>query len=629
MSFCVTNKEIRFNYLLTCHHSILCCDMASHRIVHVPYQLCASSNQYVPMLLVWNMDINEGHLLCHSENPKDYFNVEGFGSKPLPLLAVAIQPIDRAIALRLKQHETAFGSALPIQGADSVGEIVWDSVVANKQESFSLCALNPYFFSDRQAYRSAVCGADFLATLVAGWIASGLLASDHPFKALLALKEIPLQEKILGLYSNRLFDQARKMAIEEQIDYSDKPGIDLVIATLKNDQAKIDSLCMGNNFWHPYLLPTETSPSPEPLWQCRQPITVGKEFDFLSLRTFFGIDNVDPVDIANNFPGSHLVRRLQRQTQQGIGVLATFRNEGPWILEWVAHYRMLGFDRIIIYSNNNQDGSDELLEALAKGGIITWCNNICSETALPQMKAYGHALNFLEEAISLEWLLIVDADEFLIFDDGLTLQDFIKLPDITRADAIAIHWKVFGTSGHKEKTSGLVMARFTQVQKEYNHHIKTMFRPNKVLGSGCHRPMFVNDRDVLFVNASGDLYEAFYIQGLTKGFTKKPSGSRAHINHYITKSEEECLIKRRRGYGNGNLSFLNINNFLQGAKFCEQQDLSAHKYLEGTAREMARLTQQCGLAPALAGIENAYENTLAEIKQMITAEAQEYFQYTA
>ena len=37
------------------------------------------------------------------------------------------------------------------------------------------------------------------------------------------------------------------------------------------------------------------------------------------------------------------------------------RDEGLVILEWVAHYRALGFDTIVVYTNDNTDGSDDLL----------------------------------------------------------------------------------------------------------------------------------------------------------------------------------------------------------------------------------------------------------------------------
>ena len=49
------------------------------------------------------------------------------------------------------------------------------------------------------------------------------------------------------------------------------------------------------------------------------------------------------------------------------------RNEGPFIVEWVTWYRMLGFTDIVVVSNDCTDRSPELLDALARAG---WLHHI-------------------------------------------------------------------------------------------------------------------------------------------------------------------------------------------------------------------------------------------------------------
>lgn len=50
-------------------------------------------------------------------------------------------------------------------------------------------------------------------------------------------------------------------------------------------------------------------------------------------------------------------------------VFAAMRNEGPFIVEWVSWYRMLGFE-VLIGINDCTDHSPALLERLAAEG---WC----------------------------------------------------------------------------------------------------------------------------------------------------------------------------------------------------------------------------------------------------------------
>ncbi len=558
------------------------------------------------MLLVWSKLCDTGYLFCHSNSPNDFIYIDQSGRKHSPLLEVAIQTRPNAIALRPNEQGCLFFcSATPMQEEDGLGEIVWDRQSPRLWERFALCAVTQYFFTDKQDYISPIDTAGFICQLLAIWSAAGLASGDNPFKTIRDLQNDSTLEKITSLFSMRLFDAARSVINTQHVSYSDNKPLDLIIATLKHDQAKLDSLCEGENFWHDYLRASDASPCRQPSQPGNAPKVVGEAFDFLSAPNFFKSRNVGLKNTNRVLSGCHLAKRTERQTYQGIGVLATFKNEGAWLIEWVAHYRLLGFDRIIIYSNDNSDGSDTLLEALAKNGIITWCNSICSDSARPQFKAYGHALNFLEEAISLEWLLIVDADEFLVLHHWQTVQDYIKSPCFAHADAIAINWRMFGTSGHQERTDGLVTERFTQAGKTYNQHVKSMFRPNKVISSGCHTPVFINS-DVVYVNASGDFYPAFYLEGHNPAHAIKADGSQAQVNHYISKSEEEYLIKMGRGHGDGNTK-KTLTKF--GQKFSDVPDLSALKYCANISAEMQRLIRQCDLKNILLDIETNYNTT--------------------
>ena len=80
-------------------------------------------------------------------------------------------------------------------------------------------------------------------------------------------------------------------------------------------------------------------------------LSVGTEFDYL----------------AGGPPNVH---RAISHPRKRAAVVTSIRNEGVALLEWVAHYRVLGFDTIFIYTNDNTDGSIALLERLAEHGII-------------------------------------------------------------------------------------------------------------------------------------------------------------------------------------------------------------------------------------------------------------------
>ena len=47
-----------------------------------------------------------------------------------------------------------------------------------------------------------------------------------------------------------------------------------------------------------------------------------------------------------------------------ITLVTTMRNEGPHLLEWIAHHRAAGVSDFLVYNNDCEDGTEALLELL-------------------------------------------------------------------------------------------------------------------------------------------------------------------------------------------------------------------------------------------------------------------------
>ena len=46
-------------------------------------------------------------------------------------------------------------------------------------------------------------------------------------------------------------------------------------------------------------------------------------------------------------------------------IVACMRNEALFLVEWVAHHLAVGFDRIIVFTNDCDDGTDVMLQAMS------------------------------------------------------------------------------------------------------------------------------------------------------------------------------------------------------------------------------------------------------------------------
>ena len=253
--------------------------------------------------------------------------------------------------------------------------------------------------------------------------------------------------------------------------------------------------------------------------------------------------------------------RWQRSGGSGITpgaacVGAIMKQERPYILEWVAWHRLLGFD-IIIADNGGTDGQTGLLLRLADAGAITYLDVRHFKRA-PQTFAYFAMLRRAHRA-GAAYLGFLDADEFFeplgaAIEAGAGSATISRLFARTNAAALAFNWMTFGSSGLASETPAPVMARFTRSAPQdfpVNHHVKSFFDvPRATRTFGSH--LFGN----LMLHAHGPKIDASYyshdgsameFSGDRFGITKNVSWTNARIRHYVVKTPAEFNRKAARG----------------------------------------------------------------------------------
>lgn len=240
-------------------------------------------------------------------------------------------------------------------------------------------------------------------------------------------------------------------------------------------------------------------------------------------------------------------------------LVATMKNEGPYLLEWLAYHKSIGIDEFCIFSNDCTDGTNLILNRLDQMGVIRHYDNPLGPRMDPQRAAYSRS-GKMDWVRSADWVLIVDADEFLNVKIGDHSIDALidANPD---ADAIAINWRLMGSDGQAQMSDELVTERFTRgstfddPENGLVWGFKTLFKPNKFDFFGVHRPKMFKDKDVTpdmakWVNGDGlDVTERLMVKGWRSN--KESLGySMAQVNHYAIKSREDFLLKRLRGTAN-------------------------------------------------------------------------------
>ncbi len=236
------------------------------------------------------------------------------------------------------------------------------------------------------------------------------------------------------------------------------------------------------------------------------------------------------------------------------------RNEGPFIVEWVCWYRMLGFTDIVVVTNNCTDHSPQLLDALQAAGLVHHIRHDL-EPGQRITRAKLNAAAKHKAVRRCNWLMICDVDEFLVIHRGEGLIG--DLIDLSKAEpaylGMSINWRVFGTSGRKSFEDRPVHRQFTYAHEathRSSRFVKSIFRLVKFFSHlGEHSPRgFDYERAAqkrgkpggIWVNPNGEKLPHWAPQDthLTVMPEALVSHEVAQINHYMLRSAETYRLKR-------------------------------------------------------------------------------------
>lgn len=260
-------------------------------------------------------------------------------------------------------------------------------------------------------------------------------------------------------------------------------------------------------------------------------------------------------------------------TQEAIGddaqrftLFTAVKNEAPFLLEWIAYHKVIGFDRIAIVSNPSSDMTNELLDALATAGEIIHSVTVAPEGVAPQAAAAAIANDrgFIRKG---DWAIWLDADEFLNIHvgDGFVadLVDFLG-----PREAIIIPWRIFGDGGNATFTGRFISDSFSlaaALEDEVNLKVKTFFRMSDAVvglsGHSVHRPLLSGILPIQsFAGCDGQELRSSnrvhrkWVEGLDRSRASRIppeeiSYDVAQINHYCVRTPEHFALKRIRGRG--------------------------------------------------------------------------------
>lgn len=237
-------------------------------------------------------------------------------------------------------------------------------------------------------------------------------------------------------------------------------------------------------------------------------------------------------------------------------IITCMKNEGPFILEWLAYHRVIGVNGFLVYTNDCTDGTDTFLDLLQDKGFLQHRDNPFKNTGLkPQHAALQAGEN--EPVIrDSNWVISMDVDEFINIKvgDG-TLS---ALWDATGdANMISCTWRLFGNGEVHGFVDTPLIAQLDRSAREMTRKphqawgFKTLFRNIGLFKKlGVHRPKGLNPQlwnEIRWVNGSGARLPKDMYRNAWRSTTDTVGYDLVQLNHYAVRSAESFLVKRDRG----------------------------------------------------------------------------------
>ncbi|MBL9061030.1 glycosyltransferase family 2 protein [Tabrizicola sp.] len=318
-------------------------------------------------------------------------------------------------------------------------------------------------------------------------------------------------------------------------------------------------------------------------------------------------------------------------------LFSAMKNEAPFLLEWVAYHKAIGFDQIVICSNPSNDGTEELLAALAGAGEITHLRAAIVPGKSPQRIAstiFTQKLGYRDG----DWYLWLDADEFLNVHvgDGTVGALIRHMGD--KACAL-VNWRVFGSSGNTAFGGRFIDAAFSGASRSdfaANREQKAFFRQSPAFRGfarfGINRPLVARNStlrhgDVLAGSGAtvseSHVMHGRWLKGVDSGGTARVAAEdfgwdHAQINHYMVRTRDFFALKRLRGRGykaaaTGEANLRHTDEFFRANDRNEAEDRSILRWQDAVTQEIARLMDRPEVAEAAESASAKVKDVMSQV----------------
>jgi glycosyltransferase involved in cell wall biosynthesis len=248
-----------------------------------------------------------------------------------------------------------------------------------------------------------------------------------------------------------------------------------------------------------------------------------------------------------------------------LSICAIFKDEAPYLAEWIEFHRLVGVQRFLLYDNGSSDGGREIVEPWVHTGAVSVVD--CSVPLAEGGQSWAYADALRRARGHTRWLAFIDLDEFLFSPGPTPLPDVLR--DYEQHPGIVVNWQVYGSSGQTTADDGLVIERFVkraQTRWVRNRRVKSIVDPQRAVRpigphffeytdealavTEDHEPVRVIEQRTWPRRIRRGLVRLPLIEtdpyAIRRSSVKRVSVGRLRLNHYAVRSRQEFEQKTTR-----------------------------------------------------------------------------------
>ncbi|WP_170334511.1 FkbM family methyltransferase [Ruegeria arenilitoris] len=232
------------------------------------------------------------------------------------------------------------------------------------------------------------------------------------------------------------------------------------------------------------------------------------------------------------------------------------RNEGPFLLEWLAFHRSIGIQNFVVFSNDCSDGTDLLLDRLDELGVVTHLPNPAkaAKSTYFQPLAMKFAMD-MPQVRRADYVIQTDVDEFINIKvgDG-TVTDLLNAAGPFHV--LSISELNFSSSGNWELKDGWLTEMFREHETDKPGHWQARRGVKSIIHGAdnfetwpVHRPgIFAGSFDQLvWLDGSGNPVPEDFVVNHENGIDRRGRYDLVQLDHHPLRSAESYLMKQWRG----------------------------------------------------------------------------------